>query len=95
MELKREPELLITADLIRAIRELPVERDVTHCGQTFQVSPFEIYAECPQCRKLLKLRSFSAVPELEDLFDAVFEWMSQPGAEEVARRRRESIAADE
>jgi hypothetical protein len=40
------------------------------------------------------VRSFAAVAELEDVFDAVFEWMRQPGAADLVRRRQEEIAAD-
>jgi hypothetical protein len=59
------------------------------------VSPCDIYAQCPQCGCRIKLRSFSAIPEIEDVFDAVFEWMNQPGALELAKRRLEIIAADQ
>lgn len=84
----------VSADLADAIAAFPVRRDVTHCGTTFQVSPFDIYADCPVCRARIKVRSFSAVPELEDVFDAVFAWTAQPGAAEVARRRQRQIAED-
>lgn len=94
MELQRQRDLPISADLIEAIKAFPLEREVHHCGQTFTVSPFEVYAACPACRRRIKVRSFAAVPELEDVFDAVFEWLSQAGAPELMRRRQEVIAAD-
>jgi hypothetical protein len=40
------------------------------------------------------MRSFSAVTEIEDVFDAVFEWLNRPEAQELARRRQREIAND-
>ena len=88
MDLKSQAALGITPDLLEAIRSFPAEREVEHCGVRFKTSPFEFYAECPRCGTRMKLRSFSGVGEIEDVFDAVFEWMNQPVAEEAARRRR-------
>jgi hypothetical protein len=80
--------------LLEAIAAFPLRREVTHCGVSFSVSPFDFHAECPCCRVRIKVRSFAAVPELEDVFDAVFEWMNQEGAAELARRRQAEIAED-
>ncbi|MGH7128463.1 MAG: hypothetical protein ACREIV_07825 [Planctomycetaceae bacterium] len=80
--------------VLEMVRSFPVHRTVEHCGAEITVLPFDFYAECPQCGSRLKLRGFSAGTELEDLFDAVFEWMNQPGAEAVAERRRRRIADD-
>jgi hypothetical protein len=95
MELKRHPALDITAELLEAIRSFPARREVEHCGVRIGVDPFEYYAQCPQCGSRFKVRSFSAQSEIEDIFDAVFEWLSHPGAQEVARRRQEAIAAED
>jgi len=57
---------------IDTIRTFPTSREVSHCGETFSVSPFDIYAPCPVCGKRIKVRSFSAHLETEDLFDAFF-----------------------
>jgi hypothetical protein len=95
MELKRKPDVEIPPDLIESIETFPLQREVAHCGETFQVSPFDIYAECPRCGSRLKVRSFAAIAELEDVFDAVFAWMSQSGAEELVRRRRQVIQQDQ
>jgi hypothetical protein len=94
MELKREPDLQLQANLLTAIETFPLEREVVHCGESFAVSPFDIYATCPRCKLRIKVRSFSALTEIEDVFDAVFTWMSQPGARELVSRRQEEIAAD-
>ena len=83
----------ISPGLLDAIASFPLHRDVTHCGTTFRVSPFDLYATCPTCAQRVKVRAFAAVPELEDVFDAVFAWMSQPGAAELVRRRQQEIAA--
>ena len=83
-----------TQILVEAIESLPLLREVHHCGESFSVSPFAIYAECPICRSRIKVRSFSGATELEDVFDAVFAWMNQPGALELAQQRQQEIAAD-
>jgi hypothetical protein len=82
------------AILIEEIEHLHSEREVSHCSQSFQVSPFAIYATCPSCQAKIKLRSFAAVPEIEDVFDAVFRWMNQPGASDHAQQRIQEIAED-
>jgi len=67
-------------ELIEAIRLFAVERETEHCQQKFKVSPFDISATWPHCGTRFKLRSFSTNVELEDIFDAVFEWMNDPAA---------------
>jgi hypothetical protein len=94
MNLNREQAVDVPAGLLEEIRSFPVKREVEHCGRTFCVSPFDFYVVCPQCHARIKTRSFSGVTEIEDVFDAVFEWMNQPGAEEIARRRRQVIEED-
>jgi hypothetical protein len=64
-----------------------LEREVEHCGVAITVPPFDFYAECPQCSTRIKVRAFAANEEIEDVFDAVFEWMNRPMAKEVAERR--------
>jgi hypothetical protein len=95
MDLKSQAALGITQDLLEAIRTFPAEREVEHCGVRFKTSPFEFYAECPRCGTRMKVRSFSGTGEIEDVFDAVFEWMNQPGAEAAAGRRRAMLGDDE
>jgi hypothetical protein len=87
--------VVIPGDVVEAIRSFPVERIVEHCGTAWSVTPFDIYANCPHCGVRVKVRSFSGCTEIEDVFDAVFEWMNQPGAEELIRQRREAIKADD
>src|SRR5205807_1065896 len=94
MDLRSRPLLEIPCGLIEAIESFPVQREVEHCNTRFTVSPFDIYAECPQCGQRIKVRSFSAVAEIEDIFDAVFEWMNRPMAREVARDRQEALAQE-
>lgn len=90
----RTAEATVTPALVDAIASLPLDREVRHCGAVFRVSPFDIYATCPACGSRVKVRSFAAAPELEDVFDAVMGWMLRPGAAEVVRRRQAEIAAD-
>jgi hypothetical protein len=84
----------IPPDLIDSIASFPLQREVRHCGQVFQVSPFEFYATCPHCGVRKKVRSFSGCTELEDVFDALFAWMSQPGAADLVRDRQRVIEQD-
>lgn len=85
----------VSTELIDAIRSFPVSRETKHCESTFNVSAFDFYATCPDCGERIKLRSFSALPEIEDVFDAVFEWMSDPAAEQLASHRQQIIAEDD
>lgn len=82
----------VSPELLDAIESFPVSRDVEHCGTRFAISPFDLYAVCPTCSSRIKVRSFGAVPELEDLFDAFFTWMNRPGASALAQNRMQSLA---
>lgn len=95
MTINTQTPVEVSPELIEAIRSFPVERETEHCGRTFTVSSFDFYATCPQCGTRFKVRSFSGGGELEDVFDAVFEWMHDPAAGAIADRRRAEIAADE
>ena len=77
----------VPADLIEAIQSFPSHREVEHCGQKFTAGALDIYADCPTCGTRLKLRSFGAATELEDVFDAVLEWMTDPDARQSAEAR--------
>ena len=81
-------------DLITAIQSFPLVRELEHCGQSFAVSPFAIYATCPHCGTELKVRGFSSHAEVEDVFDAVFEWLTKPQATKLLRQRQREIEAD-
>ena len=85
----------VPSALIEAIRALPAAHIVEHCGKAWTVSPFDIYAECPHCGVQIKLRSFSGCAEIEDVFDAVFEWMNRTRADDLVQRRRRAIRDDE
>ena len=93
MELKHH-SLDISEELLEVIRSFPVQRETEHCGIRFVVDPFAFYAECPRCGTRIKVRSFTAAPEIEDLFDAVFEWMNRPEAQDVANQRRIALASE-
>ncbi|HTU92090.1 MAG TPA: hypothetical protein VMF69_18545 [Gemmataceae bacterium] len=79
---------------LESIESFPLHREVRHCGETCHVSPFDIYARCPRCGARIKVRSFAGGVEVEDVFDAVFAWMNQPGAEELVRRRQQVLQQD-
>ena len=95
MSTKTGSSIEVSHGLIEAIRAFPVERETEHCNQKFRVSPFDFYATCPHCGTRFKLRSFSGLTELEDVFDAVFEWMNHPRAYKFAEQRRGVIAEDD
>jgi hypothetical protein len=95
MELKQSHMIDIPWALLEGIKTLPLRREVEHCGAPFFVSPFDFHAICPLCGTHIKVRACSGVTEVEDVFDAVFEWLNQPGAADVARRRQEEIASDQ
>jgi hypothetical protein len=95
MELKHSSHIEISDGLLDAIRSFPLDRVVEHCGARISIAPFDYYAECPRCRSRIKVRSFSAAAEVEDVFDAVFEWMNRPTAQEVTRRRQEALEDEE
>ena len=84
----------IPIGLLDAIKNFPVKRPVSHCGRTFDVPVFDIYATCPECGSRIKIRSFTAVEDIEDVFDAVFEWSLKSGAIEAMHRRTSEIADD-
>jgi hypothetical protein len=95
MELKQHSRFEISEELLEAIRTFPMQREVEHCGVRMTVAPFDFYADCPQCGARIKGRSFSANGEIEDVFDAVFEWMNRPLAQEAASRRQTAIKHDQ
>jgi hypothetical protein len=76
VDLKSQAALNISGDLLEAIRAFPVHREIEHCGARIAFDPFEFFVTCPRCGARIKVRSFSAVPEIEDVFDAVFEWLN-------------------
>ena len=84
----------ISPELIDAILAFPNQREVEHCNDKFSASPFDFYAKCPRCGTRFKVRSFSGAMELEDVFDAVFQWMNNPAARANAERRQAEIADD-
>jgi hypothetical protein len=84
----------VTPQLIEAIRSYPTSREISHCGETFAVSPFDIQVNCPMCNQYLKVRSFAAIPEFEDVFDAVFEWLINPEAMKYFEKRKREIIDD-
>lgn len=89
MQNKDYRDLDISFELIEAIRTFPMSQEVTHCGKVFQAPPFDIYVVCPVCEVEIKARKFSSYVEIEDVFDAVFEWMMQPNALAIVKESQE------
>ena len=80
--------------LIDAIQQFPLAKTYVHCGSDQNASPFDVYGVCNRCGARIKLRAMTAVTEIEDVFDAVFEWMMKPGAMVLVQRRQSEIASD-
>ena len=93
--MKQQAAREVSRDLIGAIRAFPVRRAIEHSRARIAFDAFDFHVVCPRCGARIKVRSFSALPESEDVLDAVFEWMNQEGAQEVAERRGVTIAAEE
>ena len=91
MHTDKRKDLGISGSLLEAIKSFPLEREIEHCGQKFSASSLDIYGICPQCGKEVKLRSFSSVPELEDVFDAFIAWTLKSGVIEVIVRRQKAL----
>src|SRR5213082_2931213 len=82
----------VGSDLIDAIRSFPAEREIEHCGIRFSVPSLDFYAKCQHCGTIIKLRGYSAQPELADLVDAVLEWAIRPEHAAAARKRQQELA---
>ena len=91
MSLAKPSELDISPELVDAVERFPTARVVDHCGRSFAISPFDLYATCPSCGTRFKVRAFSAHPDLEDLFDAFFRWLQDADASRLAARRQEAL----
>ena len=87
-------DVYVSFDLIEAIKSFPARRKVEHCQSSFDVSPFDFDAPCPACGARVKVRSLAAVAEIEDVFDAVFEWLADPPARAVFEKRQREILRD-
>ncbi len=93
--MENQDGLEIRSDLIEAIRAFPARREIEHCGARIVADPFDFHVECPHCGTRIKVRSFAATSELEDVFDAVFEWMNHDESRDIANRRQAALAAEE
>jgi hypothetical protein len=94
MAIVKAPEIDISQELIDAVESFPTTRETSHCGQTFAISPFDLYATCPACGTRYKLRAFSSHLEVEDLFDAFFKWMQQPKSASLVAARQQQLDDD-
>jgi hypothetical protein len=84
----------IPSGLIDAILAKNPWRHVAHCGVTKRISTFDIYYECDVCGEEIKVRSMSGVEDIDDVFDAVFQWALDPDAAKVMAARQAEIRDD-
>jgi hypothetical protein len=87
-----DPE--VPRGLIDAILAKSPWREVLHCGVTKRISTFDIYFECDVCGEEVKVRAMSGVEDVEDVFDAVFQWALDPDAASVMKARQADIRDD-
>jgi len=77
-------------DTIKAIKQAKQFKNVkcSECNECFEVHALQINATCPKCDFNLKNRGFAAIGgEIEDVIDAVLEWMGTgKGYEETMKR---------
>src|SRR5262245_61379173 len=80
--------------VIEKIENLPHERTFvcTNCGQRGTASILSIHVNCERCSKRLKLRGYGSIGiEIEDVVDAVLEWMGTGARLEAVMRRKLEI----
>lgn len=90
----RNHDIYVSFAMIEAIKNFPGEKEIEHCETAFTVSPFDFYAVCPVCQTKIKVRSVGAAAELEDVFEAVFEWLAKPEAKASFEKRQREILGD-
>src|ERR1043166_4183999 len=81
----------VSFELIEAIKSFPLSRAASHCGKSFAVPPFDVYATCPQCGMRIKVRAFTACPDVASVFEAVFEWLSNKQARSLYEKWRAEV----
>jgi len=83
-------------EIIEEIRRLPHFRRIRcrACGEERRVHALQIYSICA-CGTQVKCRSFGASgSEIEDVIDAVLEWMGAGEELQAVLRRQAEIQAD-
>ena len=66
-------------EIIDEIKNLPAFSPIQcpKCGHEYEVSALLIQGECPNCNLYIKYRAFSAEKEIQDVIDAVLEWIGE------------------
>ena len=64
-------------NVMEDIQRLPHYREFTckRCGHKQQVYSLLVQAQCERCNTPVKLRRYSAAPEIEDVIDNVLSWL--------------------
>ena len=84
-------------DIIDEIKALPHFRDITcaDCDTSFRVHTLEIHANCPKCGATPKCRAFGGIgTEVQDVIDAVLEWMGEGESLDAVMSRHKMIMED-
>lgn len=81
-------------DIIDEINRLPRFRKYTchQCGHEQEVYTLEIYGICKSCGRKSKLRGFASMgTEIEDVIDAVLQWLGTDKEFEHAMKSKKEI----
>ena len=61
------------------IKRFPKTRSFKHCDKIYTVSNLKIYGHCSICLAKIKLRSFGAPKEIQDIILLAKEWLEEAG----------------
>lgn len=81
-------------NVIKDIENLPHYREYVckQCGHQQQIYSLFIQANCEKCGTQVKLRGYASIgSEIEDVIDAVLEWLGKGKEFELALKRKQEI----
>jgi hypothetical protein len=80
-------------EVIEDIQHLSHYREFTckQCGHKQRVYSLVVQSHCERCNTPVKLRRYSAAPEIEDVIDAVLSWLGTDKEFELAMERKQEI----
>ncbi len=83
--------------VVEDIENLPHYREFTcmRCGHKQKVYSLVIQSHCEKCNTPVKLRRFTAAPEIEDVIDAVLFWLGEGEEFELAMERKRLIDSED
>jgi ribosomal protein L37AE/L43A len=85
-------------EVIKEIESLKHFRDICcpECGHQHRVHILQIVLICSKCKKKMKLRGLASIgSEIQDVIDAVLEWIGEGEQFEAVMKRYEEIKDSE